>query len=185
MGSSNKKLKLNGGNNEGTRKNLDDYPTPPDVTIALMEFLQLDKKTIWEPACGNGTMSGVLKNYGHNVIETDILTGYDFLSCNYKCDAIITNPPFYLSTEFIKKATKNANLVAFVLKSQFWHAKKRLELFNQNPPSYVLPLTWRPDFLYQEKGKKGSPTMEVAWSVWIKGYNNTIYKPLAKPKLDK
>ena len=30
-------------------------------------------------------------------------------------------------------------------------------------------------------GKKGSPTMEVAWSVWIKGDTKTKYKPLLKP----
>ena len=130
-------------------------------------------------------MSEVLESYGHDVISTDILTGVDFLEESKECDAIITNPPFNLSAEFIKKAVSEANIVAFLLKSQYWHAKKRYALFVDNPPSYVLPLTWRPDFLYQErKGKKkGSPTMEVAWSVWIKGDTQTKYQPLLKPNI--
>ena len=33
----------------------------------------------------------------------------------------------------------------------------------------------------REGEKKGAPTMEVAWSVWIKGDTNTKYRPLLKP----
>ena len=173
-------LQLTSGNNKGTRRELDFYPTPPEATIALMEFLMLEPCVIWECACGNNTMTNILKEYGHTVIATDIQTGHDFLKTHRQCDAIITNPPFNQSEDFIKKAIKEANVVAFLLKSQYWHAKKRLPLFEATPPSYVLPLTWRPDFLYQERTKKGSPTMEVAWSVWIKGDTDTKYKPLRK-----
>lgn len=178
-------LQLTGGNNNGNRRELDFYPTPPEATIALMDFLKLEKCTIWECACGNNAMSEVLKKYGHNVIATDIVSGVDFLKESRGCDAIITNPPFNISADFIKKATKEADVVAFLLKSQYWHAKKRADLFYETPPSYVLPLTWRPDFLYQERenGKKGAPTMEVAWSVWIKGDLETKYKPLLKPQM--
>tara|TARA_R110002020_G_scaffold465503_2_gene686956 strand:+ start:249 stop:803 length:555 start_codon:yes stop_codon:yes gene_type:complete len=179
-------LQLTTGNNKGNRRELDFYPTPPEATIVLMDFLKLEKQTIWECACGNNAMSDVIESYGHNVIATDIKNGVDFLKDHRECDAIITNPPFNISAEFIQKATKEANVVAFLLKSQYWHAKKRASLFDELPPSYVLPLTWRPDFLYQERKegeKKGSPTMEVAWSVWIKGDTNTKYRPLLKPKM--
>lgn len=33
---------------------LDFYPTPPDVTEALMRFLDLPPSVIWECACGDG-----------------------------------------------------------------------------------------------------------------------------------
>ena len=39
--------------------------------------------------------------------------------------------------------------------------KKRIDLFNSNPPAFVLPLSWRPDF-----GGGGAPTMDVLWTVW-------------------
>jgi len=71
-----------------------------------------------------------------------------------------------------------------LFKSQFWHAKRRQKLYEENKPAYVLPLTWRPDFLYQDRikgGKSASPTMEVAWTVWIEGNENSVYYPLLKP----
>ena len=61
-------LQLTAGNNKGNRRELDFYPTPPEATIALMDFLNLAEKTIWECACGNNAMSSVIEKYGHNVI---------------------------------------------------------------------------------------------------------------------
>lgn len=182
------KLQLTGGEGKQKRRDLDFYPTPPEVTMALLDFLNLPKGiTIWEPACGDGAMSDVFKAYDFNVVSTDIAeTGYgvngiDFLDDNawYPCDAVITNPPFNLSQQFIEKALRAAPIVAMVLKSQYWHARKRYELFNRNPPAYVLPLTWRPDFMNGERG--GAPTMEVHWTVWIRGEEETKYKLLARP----
>ena len=40
------------------RRKLDFYPTPPDVTHALMQFLNLPKTTVWECACGEGHTMG-------------------------------------------------------------------------------------------------------------------------------
>lgn len=177
-------LQLTSGGNKANRRDLDFYPTPPEVTIALMEFLKLSKDIIiWEPACGDGAMSKILKQYGHKVIETDLNTGTDYLKTEGKADAIITNPPFNLSAAFIEKALNEADIVAMVLKSQYWHAKKRISLFEKYPPSFILPLTWRPDFLFNERskgGKSASPTMEVIWTVWIKGNTQCKYMPLPK-----
>jgi hypothetical protein len=144
-----------------------------------MNFLKLKPCKIWECACGDGSMADVILKYGHEVIQTDLNTGTDYLKTEGKADAIITNPPFKLAAEFIEKALKEADIVAIVLKSQYWHAKKRYDLFMKNKPAFVLPLTWRPDFMNGESG--GSPTMEVNWTVWIKGNNNCKYIPLLKP----
>lgn len=178
-----KQLQLVGGGKKEDRRPLDFYPTPPEVTIALMDFLKLDPCKMWEPACGDGAMVEILRSYGHDVIGTDITLGVDYLKTHGSTDMIITNPPFNLAENFIAKALKEAPVVAMVLKSQYWHAKKRYNLFKENPPSYILPLTWRPDFLGGEKG--GSPTMEIAWTVWIKGNTKCQYVPLLKPELPK
>lgn len=165
------------------RRELDFYPTPPDVTHALMRFLALPLTLLREPACGDGAMSKVLESYGHSVISTDLRqTGYgqggvDFITAAPRgAGGIITNPPFSASQLFIERAVEQAPLVAMLLKSQYWHAKKRIELFNSRPPAWVLPLTWRPDFLGGEKG--GAPTMEVHWTVWIRGQTDTRYRQL-------
>lgn len=48
-------------------------------------------------------------------------------------------------------------------------------------PSYILPLTWRPDFLFKERGN-GSPLMDVMWCVWCGEIcEKTIYVPLTRP----
>lgn len=179
-------LQLTGGAGKNKRRDLDYYPTPKNVTIALMDFLNIPEgRVIWEPACGELAMSKVIESYGHTVISTDIIYGDDYFLSKRDCFGIITNPPFELAEAFIRKAITESRLVAMLLKSQYWHAAKRLKLFNQHPPAYVLPLTWRPDFLEHERkdGKGGAPTMEVAWTVWKSGcQHETIYKPLPRPE---
>lgn len=190
-------LQLTGGAGKDKRRELDFYPTPKNVTRSLMDFMFKEgyfdpNTTLWEPACGDGSMSEVLKEYCPSVYSSDIReTGYgdggiDFLCANWngEFNAIITNPPFNLSALFIEKALREVEFVCMLLKSQYWHAKARYDLFIQNPPMYVLPLTWRPDFLEHERKdgeKKGAPTMEVAWSVWKRGTKETRYQPLIRP----
>lgn len=186
MNEVNKNLQLTGANYRGDRRELDFYPTPENVTIALLKFLKLPLHfEIWEPACGNYKMSKVIERQGYIVKATDIIYGNDFLTTEGYADAIITNPPFFLSEKFIEKSLTEAPIVAMLLKSQYWHAKKHFDIFNKNPPAYVLPLTWRPDFYEDEPNKTGSPTMEMAWTVWdaTKTWYGTIYQPLLKPEL--
>lgn len=155
-------LLLNGAPGKSRRRDLDFYPTPAEVTIALLEFLKLPKSVIWEPACGNGAMSKILEHYQHTVISTDIATesygmpGNNFLKegYHYACDCIITNPPFNLSHPFIKKALTIAQTVAILCKSQYWHSRSRAKLFRDNPPAWILPLTWRADYMNGEGGDR-------------------------------
>ena len=60
------------------RSDRDFYPTPPEATQALLDYLCLPKTTtIWECACGTGKMVDVLRANGYTVIGTDIVDGYD------------------------------------------------------------------------------------------------------------
>lgn len=175
---------ITGGNTAYSRSKSDFYPTPPEVTVALFKFFKFKPgTTFWEPACGENHMVNAIKSCGDfNVIGTDISQGVDFLTCDpIDCDFIITNPPFSKSEEFIKRAISLGKPFAFLLKSQYWHAKRRLSLFNDHQPAYILPLTWRPDFLFKTRGS-GAPLMDVMWVVW----SNTkapfsYYCPLPKP----
>jgi hypothetical protein len=173
------------------RNKTDFYATPNEVTVALLDFLEGKRLIshdccIWEPACGDGAMMYTMAVRGYTVTGTDLYPQLfetprlDFIGSKISdFDWIITNPPFSKATEFITHGLELGKPCAFLLKSQFWHAKSRLDLFRENPPSYVLPLTWRPDFLYG--AKSGSPTMECLWTVWAGGHE-TIYYPLEKPK---
>lgn len=161
----------------------DFYATPPDATLALLKYLNLPRHTrVWEPACGTNVMRNVLIEHFDSVIATDIETGHDFLTITRSADWIITNPPFILAGEFIERAAQLCPQggFAFLFKSQFWHAAKRLSIFTAHRPAIVLPLTWRPDFLFG--AKMGAPTMDVLWTVWAAPYDNTttLYQPLSR-----
>ncbi len=174
-----------GGNSSTGRETRDAYNTPPNVTGALLDFLELNPTIkIWEPAAGIGKLSNYLESQGHKVICSDI-HDYDmgheiknfYKFTERKADHMITNPPFNVSEMFIKKSIElDIKVFCLLLKSTYWHAVSRLELFNSYRPSYILPLTWRPDF----KGL-GAPTMDFSWNVWFDFDRQTKYKLLKKP----
>ena len=171
--------KLIGAN--GTRRKDDYYPTPPECTEALMDFLRIpDNALIWEPASGGGHITDVLRSRYYTVIGTDLRTGTDFLTANppIGVDWIITNPPFSLSEQFIRRAAELKIPFAFLLKSQYWHAARRVALFRECPPTWLLPLAWRPDFTGQ-----GKSLMDVMWCVWTGNHEHgeAKYRPLEKP----
>lgn len=177
------------------RKPADFYPTPSDVTYSLLPHIQgylPAGSLVWEPACGDGAMARVLEAAGFCVAATDLrqdsgygIGGIDFIDGGHSVTdvaAIITNPPFKIADKFIEAAVQRAPVVAMLLKSQYWHAARRLALFETHPPAAVLPLTWRPSFLEKERGS--SPLMDVIWVVWVRGAQGpTTYTPIRRLRL--
>ena len=158
------------------RQPRDEYNTPEWVTKALLPHLpQLGG--IWEPACGSGKMLAVLESIGSYVLGSDIDQGKnDFLrlALPYGCawNAIITNPPYELATEFCAHALKLMEpmngLVAMLLRTDFDHAKSRSHLFRDCPAfSKKLVLTKRITWFEPEPGAKGkSPSFNHCWLIW-------------------
>lgn len=176
-------LKIIGAN--GARSKNDFYPTPPECTLALLIFLEerfLLRRgdTIWEPACGNFDMVNVMQQKGYSVIGTDIVTGQDYLTTDIQdnYEWIITNPPFSVAQKFIERSILKNKPFALLLKSQYWHSAKRRKLFTEYQPTFILPLTWRPDFT-----GIGSSMLDMIWCVWCGSSRVTYYLPLQKPKL--
>jgi hypothetical protein len=169
------------------REGLDFYPTPPEATMALLDFLDLPRQwTIWEPACGTGGISKVAEDYGYSVISTDIADyGYGTPNVDFteevepRANFILTNPPFNQAEKFIEAASSmEIEGFAFLLKAQYWNAKTREPLFRRCQPTWVLPLTWRPDFT---DGKGNGSPIDFLWTVWLHGVTDTRYRTLTKP----
>jgi hypothetical protein len=146
------------------------HATPGGAGEALLGRFPITKA--WECACGDGALSKVLQAAGAVVLSTDLVDrgygrgGQDFLKVTKlpAADAdIITNPPFDLAEEFIRHAvlTLRPPRLFLLLKATYWHAERRLRLWDDCRPSWVCPLTFRLDFT-----GAGSPTMELAWFVW-------------------
>lgn len=177
------------------RKPADLYPTPVDGTESLIPVLKAMKrpdgspiKTIWEPACGDGRLARVLEWHGFEVIATDLreYPGFGFGGLDFLCetpqdkwgwrtpeiDAIVTNPPFSLAEEFIRRAMLFTPNVAMLLKQTFWNVGGRSRgLWFDHMPDLELKLTWRLAFLASERGN--SPLMDCMWAVWD-GDNATL-----------
>lgn len=179
-------------NRENNREGTDFYPTPPDATAALMAYLNLPAGTkVWEPACGQGHMVRELEAWDMDVYATDLFyqgvgigdTDFTGQKENHGCEWLITNPPFALAERFIEQAASIGfeGGFAFLLKSQYWHAKSRLSIWERFRPSHILPLTWRPDFLFG--AKRGASVMECIWCVWDSDWwSDPVYRPLPRER---
>ena len=174
------------GNLGYERAELDFYPTPAEVTEALVPFLKMHRGAemaafpLWEPGCGTGAMSEVLeKNFAPaEILSTDIKNyGYskhkggniDFLAqnCPYH-GSIVTNPPFGDDAEkFIRKALALTKFcggnVAMLLRNEYDSASGRNDLFNNAPFARKVVLTWRPRWIPLSTG---APRHNNAWFIW-------------------
>lgn len=153
----------------------DYYPTPADVTRALIEHcgnaMRARDCTIWEPCGRGGAMARVLVAGGFDVTASDIVAdpdndvaALDLLTAKRRrADMVVTNPPFALAPAMIAHLLGDLGVrwMAMVLKSTFWHPRDREALWRLYRPSRILALTWRPDFM-----DRGAPTMDVIWTVW-------------------
>lgn len=165
----------------------DFYPTPTWATHALIDNEPF-VGSVWECACGDGSMSEVLKTR-YDVISTDLYDrGYgkseqDFLTTTEQCDNIITNPPFKLAEDFLKVALRQSDKkVALLLRLAFLESQKRYHsVYMVCPPSTVWVFSERITFYPQGKQTGGSGTIAYAWFVWDKGKSGATKLRWLKP----
>lgn len=168
---------------------LDDFPTPPWATRALVEHVlaQIGSRhtlgTVWEPACNRGLMAKVLEEYtrGMPVIASDIWNyGYgktpvDFLGDRplycLGVDWIITNPPFKVALEFALLALERAHTgVALLLRTQWVEGETRYhELFSKTPPTLIAPFVERVPMHEGRWDPDGDTATSYSWFVWLHG----------------
>lgn len=169
---------------EGEEREPNDYyATHPSAIPPLLKVLEWENggKIIRENSCGEGHLSKILEIYGHTVVSSDLIdrgygiTGVDFLKPNWldnmRYDAIIMNPPYKLSLEFIKKSLNLAPVVCAFLKISFLESSSRQTFFRKHPPKYVAVFTKRcPSSKSGVFKPKESSTVCYAWFIWKRGY---------------
>ena len=181
----------NGASNhsEEERHQEDYYATDPKALELLLQ-LESFSPYVWEPACGEGHLSEVLKSHGYKVRSSDIVNrGYpstetlDFLKVNkqdIKQDFsrdIITNPPYKFAKEFVKHAldiSMDSTKIAMFLKLTFLESKARKKLFEKYPPKTIYVSSSRLQCAkngdFEKYGKGVGTAVAYAWFVWEKGY---------------
>lgn len=154
------------------RKERDLYETPEWVTLALAPHIHKRIESIYEPAAGSGKMVRALGKTGRMIDADDISEGRDFLDCDQErmgnAQAIITNPPYILASQFIERAlmlTKPRwGVVAMLLRTDIDHAKTRQNFFGLHPAfAKKVVLTKRIQWF---EDSKGSPSFNHAWFIW-------------------
>ncbi|WP_018669287.1 hypothetical protein [Bacteroides gallinarum] len=125
------------------REEHDFYATFPESIDRLFE-VETFSNTIWEPACGMGHLSERMIKLGKTVYSTDLINrgygtgGIDFLKATENTHGdIITNPPYKIALESIKKAleiSEEGTRIAMFLKLTFLEGKGRKPFFQANPP---------------------------------------------------
>ena len=172
-------MAMAGSSTTTPREALDYYPKPPEATRALLRA-ETDRLAIlteggafpiWEMAGRGDAVAAEIRKAGFRSVATDIIADpvhgvdqADFLrTCAPLSPFAISNPPFAIAHEFIVHALAKLQLryLALLLKSSFWHAQSRTELFDLYPPARRYDLNWRLDFM-----NKGAPVMECSWFVW-------------------
>lgn len=156
----------------------DYFPTPPWATHALIDNERFTG-SIWECACGDGSMSRVLENVGP-VVSSDLYdrgfgeAGLDFLAASHRADNIVTNPPYNAAEGFVRSGLKLANQkFALLLRLAFLEGANRANtIFKEAPPSRVWVFSERITFYPAGAVKQGSGTTAYAWFVWDKNVSS-------------
>lgn len=185
------------------KESLDNFPTPPWATRALLEHVierggYTNRLSCLEPACGAGHMAKALKEYFGEVQTSDVYPyGYgnvsDFTTEFYEAgsyDWVITNPPFKLAEEFILRALPIARRgVAMLTRTVFLESIGRYNrIFSTIPPTRVAQFTERVPMVKGRLDKKASTATGYAWIVWEKsGGNSTelVWVPPCRKSLEK
>lgn len=169
---------------------LDYFPTPPWATRALMEHvlphLGVRKiRSVWEPACGEGHIAEVLREYIPTVHASDVFDyGYGDVF-NYLAEPrrvlegasgvqwVITNPPFdEKALKFVERAIKldAGDGVAMFFRSQ-WAVEgiDRYEtLFRDTPPTLCAFFVERVNLCKGRWDPNGSTATAYCWLIWSK-----------------
>jgi len=187
-------------NRSNVRIPQDFYTTPASAVHAILNRLpsalvSMDHRVL-EPAAGDGAILRVLLDRGHQKHKLEAVESWrdrakcceelgvnthcgDFLSDEYAPCAepklIITNPPYSLAGEFVKKclaiAARTDALVCLLLRLRFLESKKRARLLARNPPD-VYVLVPRPSFTSDGK----TDASAYAWFVWGVSNGNHWYR---------
>ncbi|MGR3071476.1 DNA methyltransferase [Vibrio vulnificus] len=156
------------------------YPTPPEVVDALLSKLTIHPTDRFlEPCYGTGAIYEKIDLPESQKSFAEIEKGIDYLTTDFgQQDIIITNPPFSLTEEFIRKSLSELapnGTMAYLQRVNFLGSAVRLPFwFEIGFPPKVPVIVPRPRFV-----GGGSDSCEYAWFIWDNGNRFDIRKGLS------
>lgn len=184
------------------RDSLDNFPTPPWATRALVEHVigadRVSDQTVLEPACGEGYMSRALSEYFATVRSFDVHAygyGYvdDFLRSAWSdgsFDWVITNPPFKAAEEFVVRGLQVARCgVAVLVRTVFIESVGRWKrLFRDRPCTAFAQFVERVPIVKGRVDPKATTATGYAWLVWDKSaadHSRIVWIPPSRRQLER
>lgn len=179
---------LGSSNHSESERVKDDFYTTPKIAVDKL-FLELEKlkiklpKIIIEPSVGTGSIAIPFCEKGHSIIGFDIIDRgfpntniFDWLTVS-RPDidnlAIVANFPYNKiqeHTEHSLSVLKDGEYLIELAKIQFLEGKARREMFNKNPPKYVLVFSERIKCLANGENTGGSSAICFCWYIFQKGF---------------
>ena len=156
----------------------DELYTPDYAIKPLLKYLPKNK-IIWECTdFGNSNITKVLRQNGYKVISTH-KKDFDFLidNANFEFDMIITNPPYSLKDEFIKKCYEYKKPFCLLLPITSLEGIERGKMFRENSVE-LLVLDRRCNFIYNNAKK--SNWFNTSWFCWNILPRQLIFEELIK-----
>ena len=159
------------------RPSTDFYPTPPSATRALLSVERFNSP-IWEPACGDGSLSRELERIGLDVVSTDLYAhgygtyGVDFLRTDHLfAPVIVTNPPFKHADAFVRHALSlRPERVVFLLRLAYLEGMRRSDILEGSGLARVHVFRNRVTMAPKGVSIKNHSAIAFAWFVWERGY---------------
>jgi len=154
----------------GNKIDKDNYPTPIKTVEALLNKLNLrpgDK--FLEPCRGSRNIYDRINLPEYQKSWAELAEGVDYLTTPFeKQDVIITNPPFSLTVEFIRKSMSelaDGGTMVYLQRVNFLGSKCRLNFWAEiGFPDKTPVIVPRPRFV-----KGGSDSCEYMWMIWDNG----------------
>jgi hypothetical protein len=167
------------GRTDHNQRGTDLYETPCEVTLALLDAERLPR-ILFEPCCGRGAITRILRALGHTVHSRDIVDyhspdqdagGQDFLLASELpsgTEAIVTNPPYQFANEFVAHAIEFCPLVVMLLRLAFLEGTKRTPILEGAHLARVHVFRNRLPAMHRDgwTGPKASTATPYAWFVW-------------------
>ncbi len=146
----------------------DECYTPEYAINPLLPYLEKDM-VIWDCAFGTGRLAEHFNKHGFKVVGDyrDFITGLEVGGI----DIIITNPPYSLKDQFLKRAFEIGKPFAFLLPLTTLEGIKRSEMFRDKNIQMLIP-NRRINFEIPS-GKK-SAWFATAWFCWKMNLPNQL-----------
>ena len=154
------------------------YETPVEATRALMAVEKLPNR-IWEPACGPGAIVKELRAAGHRVCAEDLHdwgcprsdSGIDFLingSAPSGFNCIVTNPPYKLAADFVRKGLELVDEVHLLVRLAFYESESRRDILDNGKLYRILQFRDRLPMMHRHgwEGNKASSAVAFCWMSW-------------------